>query len=47
MGNGLKKVAKQCGGIIVTSGGHTTRYDANGVKIDVKGKAKAKKETGK
>lgn len=34
MGEGLKRVAKQCGGIIVKAKGVTTRYDANGQIID-------------
>lgn len=28
--SGLRRVAKQCGGITVTSGGKTVRYDADG-----------------
>jgi len=34
MGDGLKRVAKQCGGITVSAGGKTVRYDGDGNKID-------------
>jgi hypothetical protein len=30
VGNGLKRVAKQCGGLTVRACGRTARYDANG-----------------
>jgi hypothetical protein len=30
MGDGLKRVAKLCGGLTVTANGKTVRYDANG-----------------
>ena len=33
MGDGLKRVAKQCGGPTVVAGGATARYDANGSRI--------------
>lgn len=32
MGEGLKRVAAQCGGLKVTSGGKTVRYNAQGEK---------------
>jgi hypothetical protein len=32
MGAGLRRVAKQCGGLTVTAGGGTVRYDADGQK---------------
>jgi len=34
MGDGLRRVAKQCGGITVSAGGKTVRYDGDGNKID-------------
>lgn len=33
MGDGLKRVAKQCGGLTVTAQGKTARYNANGERL--------------
>lgn len=33
MGEGLKRVAKQCGGLTATSGGESVHYDADGKSI--------------
>lgn len=36
MGEGLKRVAKQCGGLIASDGKTEVHYDANGKKIKTK-----------
>lgn len=37
MGEGLKRVAKQCGGLVARSGDTVAVYDADGIRSPIKG----------